>query len=410
MSIPNRWGDAPVSASVAAPLPLVVLLGAMVFPCAAMAGEEGFSVGLSQLIQYDSNLYRLPDGAVAPRGERGDRISLSSVQLGFDRTVSRQRLRADLDLSHSAYRHHDDLDYTAPDGRLSWDWVVGRQWSGRLLHQYSETLAGFDDVGGTEQVIRRFRRSAGRAVLRIDPQWSVGAGVAHSRSWYKDGRRPLSEFEARTLSADLTWTTRAGNRLQLSVQDADGRYPNRPAATGSIRDYRQRQWRVGMDWQLTAAFAVNGELGHTSRTYALAPARDFSGTTGQLALRWVPTAKLALNLRWRRDIGAEEDLVANYALTRVLAFEPVWAVTSKISAGLIAERRQRDYGGDPELGFGGLVPRRDDRTERFGLWLSYQPLEALTVQLRAEHQRRRSALATREFDADTVSVQARWNF
>lgn len=410
MSIPNRWGDAPVSASVATPLPLVVLLGVMLLSCPAVAAEDSFSVGLSQLIQYDSNLYRLPDGAVAPRGERSDRISLTGVQLGFDRTVSRQRLRADLNVSHSAYRYHDDLDYTAPDGRLSWDWVAGRQWSGTLVHQYSETLAGFDDVGGTEQVIRRFRRSAGRAVLRIDPQWAVGAGVAHSRSWYKDGKRPLSEFDARTVNADLTWTTRAGNRLQLSVQEADGRYPNRLAVAGSIRDYRQRQWRVGMNWQLTAALAVDGELGHTSRTYALAPARDFSGTTGQFALRWVPTAKLALNLRWRRDIGAEEDLVANYALTRVLAFEPVWAATSKISAGLIAERRERDYGGDPELGFGGLVPRRDDRTERFGLWARYQASDWASFQLRAERQRRSSALVSRNYDADTVSVFANFIF
>jgi len=371
---------------------------------------DAINFGVSQTVTRDSNLYRLADGVEPAGGERGDTVSVTGVTAAFDRVFSRQRLQADLGVKHSAYAVHDNLDYSAPSLRLAWDWQLGNHWSGVFSHGYTEAMSSFDDTAGTSQTISRYVRTTASANYWWHPDWAVGVGAVRVRNRYLDDASPLSEFDSRDVDVNLTYRPASGNRLVLTARQTDGRYPNRPEETGSIRDYQQRDLRVAGDWRLTGALRLSGYFGFSDRSYDLAPNRDFQGYTGRLALHWVPTAKTAVTFSWRREIGAQEDLVANYAVTRVVSIAPVWSISDKLRLGGTIEVRSRDYGGDPELGFDGLVSERDDRTTTYGLDLSYQYMRALNFSAGLKKYRRTSVLESREYEAEVFWVSGAFTF
>ncbi|PKO55671.1 MAG: hypothetical protein CVU28_05655, partial [Betaproteobacteria bacterium HGW-Betaproteobacteria-21] len=376
---------------------------------AAMADEaDALNFTVSQAAYYESNLYKLADGAQAPGGKRHDRIAITGLGAAFDRVYSRQRLRAALDVKHTSYAIHDYLDYTAPDARLAWDWQVGNHFSGLLSHDYRESLAGFEDVVGVQQTILLYSRTGASANYWWHPNWAAGLGVSSAQSRYKDDARPTSELDARDLDFNLTYRPASGNTVVLTLRQTDGRYPGRPAVAGSIRDYQQRDYRLRGEWRLTGATVISGYLGHTGRSYELAPNRDFSGVTGRLALQWVPTAKTSINVSWRRELGADQDLFNNYAVTNAITLAPNWAITEKIRLGATLEYSKRDYGGDPELGFDGTDSTGEDRTRRYGLNLQYQPMRALQLIAGVQKERRTSALAAREYEAETAWITGRF--
>lgn len=388
-------------------LPLLLSLVASV---AQADDSDAINVGLSQSLYHDSNLYRLPSGAAAPKGKRHDNISITGIDASFDRTYSRQRLRAELGVSHAAYAIHDDLDYTAPTVELGWDWRLGNHWSGVVEHRYAESMAGFEDAGGTAQLIRLFSRSALSANYWWHPDWAAGVGTARTTSRYQDNARPSSEYDTKDIDFNLTYRPATGNRMVFTLRQGEGRYPQRAAVAGSIREYSQRDARVSGDWRLTGALSTSGYIGHTRRTYDLAPSRDFSGVTGRLALTWQPTIKTSLVLSWRREIGAQQDLVSNYAVSRVVSLAPRWLISDKLALGATFEQSSRDFGGDPELGFDGLVPPQDDRTTRYNLSLQYQPIRALAFELGLQQQRRSSDFASREYKVETAWITGRFTF
>lgn len=373
--------------------------------------EDAFGLSVSQAIQRDDNLYRLPSGVPAPKDKRSDIIGVTTLVGDFDRRYSRQRLRADLGLTHAAYSTHSDLDYTVPAVRLAWDWQLGNHWSGVLRRDYVETPAGFEDTIGTEQLIRERNLTAASANYWWHPDWATGLGASSVRNTYRDDARPSSDSDVDDIDLNLTYRPASGNRVVFTLRDTDGRYPGRPAVQDSIRDYEQQDVRTRGEWRLTDATRVVGDIGYTWRSYDLAPNRDFDGITGRVQVQWQPSYKTAFELSWRREIGAEEDLVANYAVTSALVFAPSWRISEKLRLGARLERSTRDFGGDPELGVSAdEVPSRDDRTTRYGLTLDYSPIRSVQLGLGAEHQQRRSQLRLREYDATTVWVSGRFSF
>lgn len=388
------------------------LLAALSAQVAMVHADEGDALNftVSQSFYRDNNLYRLADGAAAPEGKRGDTISTTRADIRFDRTYSRQRLQADLTASKAMYRTHSNLDYTAPDLRLAWDWRLGNRWSGELGYSYNEALAGFEDTRGTSQVIRRLARANASIDYWLHPDWALGVGMAQVNSDYRDDARPESTYDTREADLNLTYRPSSGNRVVFSLRSTEGHFPNRAAVTGSLRDYRQSDMRLTGEWRLTGATRLTGYVGHTQRKYDLASNRDFSGVTGRVALQWAPTAKTLIDLAWRREIGADQDLVSNYAVTEALSLNPVWSVSDKIRLGASFEYRKRDYGGDPELGLEGLVSTRDDRTRSYGLNLQYLPDRALSLGFGVRRQQRDSEVAARAYKAQTVWLSGNFTF
>lgn len=370
---------------------------------------DALNFGISQSIRYESNLYRIDDDERAPENKAHDTVSETGIGLKFDRRYGRQRLLADLNLVSARYAVHDELDHDRPDARLGWEWQLGNRWSGEVGHQYRESLTGFDEAGGTARNLNAYSRTHASADYWWHPRWAVGAGFAHARSRFDSSDADAAEFDADTVDLNLTYRPPTGNHVRLTLRDTDGQYPNRPAVAGSIRDYRQQEVRLGGEWQLSGATRVSGFIGQTRLEYRRAPERDFRGAIGRVGIVWDATAKTSLDLSVRREIGAQQDLAANYAVTDAVRLAPKWNVSDKVSLGAGLEWRRRDYRGDPELA-GATRAKPEDRSYRYGLHAEYRPMRALSVAFSLQRQVRDGSRSLSAYSADSADLSMRFRF
>lgn len=372
---------------------------------------DALNFRFSQGVRYESNLYRLADDEAAPEGKRHDTVSETGVGLKFDRRYSRQRLLADVNLTSARHAIHSDLDHDSPDALLSWEWGYGKRWTGVLSHLHRERLTAFDEAGGTARNLNLYRRSLAAADYWWHPRWAVGVGLARTQSRFDEDVGDAAEFDAETVDVNLTYRPPTGNRAVLTLRDTDGRYPNRLPLPGSIRDYRQQEVRLGGEWQVSGATRFSGFVGQTRVEYALAPERDFSGTIGRLGVVWNATAKTAVALSVRREVGAQQDAAANYAITEAVTLAPSWAVSDKVVLGAGLEWRRRDYGGDPVSEDDGTTQAKAaDGSYRYGLRAEYRPLQALSLAVSLQRQVRDGSNALSAYAADSADVSMRFQF
>ncbi|MDR2925019.1 MAG: outer membrane beta-barrel protein [Azoarcus sp.] len=406
---------------------VAVLLGVQSAWVAAQEEDEQspFSFSVSQTFSWDDNMYRLPDGEPPRDGsDRSDVVSNTSVGINFDKTYSRQSFHAGISATHSVYRKHSNLDNTAPDANLRWDWRAGDRWSGVLGYGWSESFVGFENTYGyynaqQEKVMHRLSRANASADFWWHPNWATGFSFSDVRSDYRDDARQFDQYEAQQVSLNLTYRPSTGNRVVFSLRGEEGLYLNRkkkeelvPGET-SLRDWERYDAQVSAQWQLTGATKLSGYTGYTQRKYDLASNRDFSGVTGKIALNWMPSGKAIVDLSWRREIGADADYVSNYAVTQGWALQPTWVISSKVRLGATFEYLDRDYGGDPGYPAAEINPR-EAKTTAYGLNLQYMPTPNANIALGYRQQKRESDKEIYDsiygFDARTVWLSGSLSF
>lgn len=383
-----------------------------------------FSFWVAQSFVWDSNLYRLsdrvPDSDV-PKGKRSDRYSFTRVGVDFDSEYSRQAFHAGLSLGKTLYKTHSNLNNTSGDAQLRWDWRVGDRWSGVLGYSYGIKSVDFDNVHAGANSIEREKamRQLGRANVSADywwhPDWATGFGFSDVRSSYRDDARPWDEYNAQQASLNFTYRPSTGNRIVLGFVFEEGQYPNQDKVRGSLRDWERRDLRLSGQWRLTGVTQLSGYVGYTQRKYDLAPNRDFSGMTGSLALHWVPTGKAVVDLSWRREIGADQDPVSNYAVTQGWTVGPAWLISSKVRLGANYEYLDRSYDGDPGgsswLYHAMKYPKKDRKIQSYGVYVKYMPVSNADIQLKYQDSRSDAAEDwSYEFRAKTVWLSGSMTF
>lgn len=384
---------------------LATLLFFQTVPAVAQEDDSRnpFSFSASQSFYRDNNLGRLPDDKyLSPgyldkyfEGKRSDTYSVTSLGVRFDTEVSRQAFYAGLNGTYTKYFTHSNLDNFSPDARLGWNWRVGDRWSGVLGYSYSGSRVRFEDVstgvndGEFKRVMRRLHRFNASADYWWHPDWATGVGYSYVLNNYDSNERAWDEYNSQEVRLNLTYRPSTGNRIVLGFIFEDGEYPNQARKAGSLREWERRDVQLSGVWRLTGVTQLNGYVGYTQRKYNLAPNRDFSGITGRIGFQWTPTGKAIISLSWRREIGADQDSVSNYAVSQGWSLQPTWIITSKISLGASYEYLDRSYGGDPGI-FPPLwaPPPRDSKTKSYGIHFRYMPTSNSNITLGFRDSRR----------------------
>ena len=371
-----------------------------------------FSFSVSESIYYDDNMYRLPDNVSnsdAPKGKRSDFYSVTHGSVDFNGERGRQAFHAGFAASYVVYSKHSNINNLPWDGYLRWDWRIGNRLSGVLGYSYGDSFVGFGDTYTGRNAVDRERvmRQLQRANASIDfwwhPNWATGVDYTGVWTAYNNDQYNYSKYDAQQAGVTLTYRPSTGNRIVLSWRTEDGQYPNYRKEQGSMRDWQRQDYQLSGQWQLTGVTQVNGYIGHTSRKYDLAHNRDFKGLTGKIAIHWVPTGKAIIDVAWRREIGADADLVSNYALSQGWSLRPTWVVTSKVRVGASYEHLDRNYRGDSGADPSFWYRPRDAKTQSYGLTLQYLPVPRANVTLGYQHQKRDAT--TEDYD---YSAQMFW--
>jgi exopolysaccharide biosynthesis operon protein EpsL len=338
------------------------------------------SAGLSY--GYNSNIYYLDDrstgGTLLRNGQRGERTLGLQGGLDVDHYVSRQSFTLRSQATQTRHSTYDNLDYLAYNARATWNWVAGERWDGDAgleLNQVASNLYDFANIDRSERNLRNQHLWFASAMLRMSPDWKLRGAVR-----YSDVGNSLARFSTLNLQE---WTYEAGSRFYskgtddfvgINLRVADGRLPNRTVAAGATIDNAYRQYTLEgvVDYQLSGLTRLSGNLGYTSREYQQLSQRNFDGFTGRLSAVHTVSSKTSLNAAIFRQIGAWEDLTANFVLTQGVSLTATQAISDKLAGQVGYSYRTRAFLGEPNFVLT-ATPTREDSFNSLSLSLTWRP-------------------------------------
>lgn len=346
-------------------LALYVLL-TLPFGSAQARNGDTLQLFLTYSLSQDSNIYRTASN------EQSDVYHMLGAGLLFDWKQSRQQITGRLSANTTRFAEQSELDFDGYDGQAQWNWQLGNRLSGQLGYAASRSLGSFVDYTGglVPNTVDRSRKFVNGSYL-FHPRWRVNGMLDSDTLEYGAVSQQASN---RTLDAGeigVDYLTPKGSRLGLFARKTDGKYPNRQVVLLSTVDnsFEQQDFGLRAYWAYDGKLTLSGRAGQTRRKHDEVPERDFTGITGRIDATWKVTEKLRIGSAIYRDIGAVDDVYANYSVNDGIRFTPSWQISSRFQLDAKAYVERRSFEGDPFL----IGIEREDDAHGFGLTLSYQP-------------------------------------
>ena len=327
----------------ATPLALVVLLCG--FAPFAHAESDPYYLGISQSLGHNSNVYRI-NGNEVP-----DKFATTSLNLGFDQPIGRQRVFANASVRATRYEDITILNNTGYGLSAGLDWSTIERLSGGLGVSLNRSLANYATSGDQLQVPqnKKNEETSGQANLRVQyglvSLLSLNASLSHSEISYSAIEYARSEVRQNTGSLGLTYRPSGLLTLGTAYRVTKGEYPNIPLPNGAAEGFDRKDLDLTATWVASGLSTVNARLSYGKSTYDTLTQRDTKGATGSLGWAWQPTGKLSFNTTFSRDTGTETSFYAlannqrtavgdNSVTTNTFALDAGYEVTSKIRATL----------------------------------------------------------------------------
>jgi hypothetical protein len=389
-------------------------LTAAVLFCAVAAASaradqwDAFNATVSYSWLRDDNLFRLSDGATI-NSSRSDNIYTLGFVGTFDKTISRQKLHAEVTLQDNRYQEHSFLNNQPYNVGGSWFWELGNNLSGQLRHLSTRNISSFETYQAVLRDIYTTRTNTASVRYRVHPDWFVEAAAQAYDS--NHSALTTSDVNVRETRLSALHIRPNGDQVEVRAIRREGDYPNQGG--GINYKFEERQLDAVLTMVLTGASSVNASFGRLQRRNPYAPERDFSGQVGRLAWNWLPTGKLSLTASFERSLGAKEDVVSNFALTDTLHFGAIWAATEKIQLQFNADRWYSDFRG---VALPSWVPQRKDDGRTLSIGVSYQVIRNLTASMQLTSSRRDTAhpdffyYAGVPFRDKTLWLSVQWSF
>ena len=393
---------------VAGPYVLALLAGALT--CASVqAAEETpvadvFTPYVTFGAYYDANLLRQPEAVKQSGAALSDRWTRAAIGLRMDKELGRQRLTADLSANHVEYDRFNQFSNDGKDLLANWKWVAGNQFSGNIGTSYSEGLTPFDDYRSFERSIRTQRKNYVDGSWRFHPSWQLNAAYNRFDLRYDTQAQNPSERNLDMTDIGIDYLAKSGNKVGLVARHIEGRYPY-----ADINSYDQNELKAKVDWQLTGKTYLQFLGGWAKREYATNPQRDSSVPSARLTAYWKATGKTAFSLGIWRELGATDDLAANYARNQGISVGSTWDATSKISVDGLIMTEKRDYNGVAVIQ--GIAPSdRDDRYRNAMLGVTYKPTAHLRVRASVYRTTLDSNIAEASYRTNGIQINTRYEF
>jgi len=283
----------------------------------AQAQLRPYYITASETIAYDSNLFRTSDD------EDSDMYSTTSLILGVDQPIGRQRVFASLGGHYTAYRDNDQLDGAGYDVGLGLDWEAASKLAGTARLRFAESLPSFDNYGSQQgQDDERNEEQSKAADFSV--QYG-GAGILsleglanYTKVDYSRNDFNNRERESHMFGAGVRYHPSGFWSFGLTGRRTNGEYPKFTSSTGqtSLSDDYDRT-----DLDLSATYVASGKsnfsmrLSKTDEDHERDEERDFDGWTGALSWRYRATGKLSLALGLTRETGSGSSFYTGTVVT-----------------------------------------------------------------------------------------------
>lgn len=372
---------------------LVLLLG-LCGPGPVWSQERPWTVGVSQALRYDSNVFRAPRGLP----EHSDVESITGLDGQLRARFGRQEAYLSGGLSAHRYRDNAPLNHVGSRMETGINWSTIERLSGTVRYAQNRSLAAFGTAGQPRLTGRAVERTQlAEATVRhgITARSAVLAGWAHRRVDYSIAEFDAREYQQNVASLGFQHGLERALTLGLGGRYTQGRTPryDEPSPGTFIANRSKRR-----DVDFTALWVPSGlstfsaRLSATREEHSQAAEANFSGATGSLSWEYSPTGRLSLSTRFERDTGAETRFSDFTGETPELSIESRRIVTSAQLGARYELTGKTRMNARYLLARGKLTSSSGhaghDTTRLYGLGVEYDPMRTLRLACEAGQETR----------------------
>jgi exopolysaccharide biosynthesis operon protein EpsL len=373
-------------------------------------GEDALKLKLSQTIQSDSNLFRLPGGSdvksLTGNPSAAEKVNVTSVGVIINKAYSLQTFDLNLNLTDFRHQNFNYLSFTAHNFNAAWHWSLTPRLHGSFTSDRAETLNSFADYQSFNLRNLRTDTNTGLdAEYEFDGPLRVMGGVSQSR---RSNLQPLvaeGDYSAHTSDVGLRYLWASGSALSYSHKYTNGTYSNRLLSlTGSYDDsFKQVDHDLRLHWVISGQTTADIGATHVNRSYPNYAQNDYSGINKSINFNWNMTGKSALTAGWAHELASYQTSNIAFSQTDRLLLGPVWQLSPKATLRLQHEAARRDYLGTST---GVLARERSETTRDTSLSFDWQPRRYLTVSASLQNARRTSDQAGFDYDSNLTTLSA----
>ncbi|MEO8627439.1 MAG: XrtB/PEP-CTERM-associated polysaccharide biosynthesis outer membrane protein EpsL [Betaproteobacteria bacterium] len=380
-------------------------------------GSDTVFISANAGVSYDDNLFRLDRGEPTPRvnASRDDLLYRFGLGLSADVPVSRQRFRANLNITDYRYSRNSYLNYVGGSGSASWLWAVGEDWHGDLGASQSRSLQSFDYANAQQSNVIANQTYFFNPRYRLAPNFELQGGLNYTTVTNSFDQAKFSDYKQTGLQLGIAYIFPSANSVGLQLQSWSVKFNTSFVVNNSTADNAYRDNRVStfFNAQLTGKSSVDGSIGYKQRRHENLPERDFNGWTGSVGWVYNATGRISMRLLASRDVGGIEDIATTYARTYSLVIAPTYRLTSKINLSGTAQFQDLRFLGDTGSRTQGLnigQAGRHDKTYTLGVGGGYAATRTFRLGFNYAFTRRDSSAPLVDYDDNLIGLSGQFTF
>lgn len=326
----------------------VMLLFSLTFfghPALATALGDMFRPYVDYKVNFDDNMLRLRDNMNVENFGGSKESDISQRIMGgliIEKEISRQRLTADGNFSHTFYDRFSFYDHNAQDVQGNWNWFLGDKFEGNMGATYVKDLAPFLFFPGIRN-LQTVKTQFFNGDWRFLPNWSMHSGYTH---FVQTSNNIITKFQNREehlFDVGFDFWASDTNKAGVRYRRINGDFTFNPL--GVDDSYNQNEVRAVVDWFLSGKSWVQFSGGWVERKSPAFPERDFNGFNARATYVWRPTAKIQMALAGWRETGPVNAINARFSLNTGVSFTPSWDITNKLKLQGEVLYDNRDFNG-----------------------------------------------------------------
>lgn len=361
---------------------------------------------------HDSNIFRLPDGAnvqaLTGQSEKSELIMGAGAGVRWQqRVVGRQSVRLSARGDLYSFENNSELDHFAYTFTPEWLWEIGNDLSGTVGWSHEKRLVDLAQLRRPVKDMVTENHGYANAAWRVGPTLRLRGGVDAVRA-----DRDLTDTDTRANSVigGIDYVSALDNAVGLELRRTKGDQPVTVVlgAPPVENDFTETEAAVVATWVVSPRLRTTGRVGRTKREHDAFPQIDFSGTTWNFFVDWMPLNKTGFSATWYKVPRSVIDINTSFVLTRGYSLGPRWAPTEKLVFTLLFSRERQQYS-DPTNPLLGPFPL-DETVRSWRLMAGWEPARHFEIAAGFERGERTSNGIARDFDYNQFMLTGRYRF
>ncbi len=357
--------------------------------------EEGFKFIAAAQHQYDSNFARLSsDYPTDPQEEdnRDEQITRAALGLGYNKSISNQRIGVRLSANQFLYADRNELDEKSYEGSASWRSQFTRNFSSQLNYDRTETPVDQLEFRGQDLVAN----DKAKVQLSLGDNRRLGfiVGAIQTDQTHSNETRQYLDFTDQDAFAEIRYKGLASSWVSLRYRKGDRDYEFVELLPRDL-NFDYQQWEIETSWALTPKTELSGIAGYFEREGAT---NDDEGALAGLRFSWQATPKIATDIGYTYSQPAQGETSDSPTEISAATLLVRWQWTTKIQISAGGSYSEYDYVNEREYS-----PYGERNISVTPLAVEWIFSEALRFRLSSQWYERHSPDLIRDFDGHVIT-------